>query len=102
MPRRHLIIIWSVYIILCLLYLFWSAKHTGPGYPLDDSWIHQVFARNLAEGHGFSFNPGKPISAATAPLWPLVLVPFWFFLGPVAGGLIVGALLQGLAFIAVY
>src|SRR5262245_12267784 len=27
-------------------------------FPLDDSWIHLHFARNLAEGHGFAYNPG--------------------------------------------
>jgi hypothetical protein len=98
MTRRHLIIIWSAYLIICLFYFFWTVRSTQPGYPLDDSWIHQVFARNLANGDGFSFNPGEPISAATAPLWPLVLVPFWLLLGPVASGLIVGAFLQGLVY----
>ncbi len=48
------------------------------GFPLDDSWIHLQFARNLAEGQGFSFNPGEVVSASTAPLWTLVLAPlFW-------------------------
>src|SRR4030095_16184989 len=36
--------------------------------PLDDSWIHLQFARNLAEGAGFSFNPGHPVAGSTAPL----------------------------------
>ena len=30
-------------------------------FPLDDSWIHLHFARNLAEGAGFSYNPGVPV-----------------------------------------
>jgi arabinofuranosyltransferase len=42
-------------------------------FPLDDSWIHMQFARNLAEGRGFSYNPGVPVSGSTAPLWTLVL-----------------------------
>jgi arabinofuranosyltransferase len=42
-------------------------------FPLDDSWIHMQFARNLAEGHGFSYNPGVPVSGSTAPLWTLAL-----------------------------
>ena len=42
-------------------------------FPLDDSWIHLHFARNLAEGRGFSYNPGVPVSGSTAPLWTLVL-----------------------------
>ena len=31
------------------------------------------FARNLAEGHGFAYNPGTPVSGSTAPLWTLAL-----------------------------
>ena len=46
---------------------------TSPGFPLDDAWIHLQFARNLADGHGFSFNPGVPSSGSTAPLWTLLL-----------------------------
>ena len=31
------------------------------------------FARNLAEGRGFAYNPGVPVSGSTAPLWTLLL-----------------------------
>ena len=43
------------------------------GFPLDDSWIHLHFARNIAEGAGFSYNPGVPMAGSTAPLWTLLL-----------------------------
>jgi hypothetical protein len=43
------------------------------GLPLDDSWIHLHFARNLAEGAGFAFNPGRPVAGSTAPLWTMLL-----------------------------
>lgn len=43
------------------------------GFPLDDSWIHLQFARNLALGQGFAYNPGVPVSGSTAPLWTLAL-----------------------------
>jgi hypothetical protein len=43
------------------------------GFPLDDSWIHLHFARNIAEGHGFSYNPGVPVAGSTAPLWTVLL-----------------------------
>ena len=42
-------------------------------FPLDDAWIHMQFARNLAEGRGFAYNPGVPVSGSTAPLWTLLL-----------------------------
>ncbi len=43
------------------------------GVPLDDAWIHFQFARNLARGDGFAFNPGQPTAGSTAPLWTLLL-----------------------------
>jgi arabinofuranosyltransferase len=43
------------------------------GFPLDDSWIHLHFARNIAEGVGFAYNPGRPVAGSTAPLWTLLL-----------------------------
>ena len=44
------------------------------GAPLDDAWIHMQFARNLATGNGFSYNPGHPTAGSTSPLWTLLLV----------------------------
>jgi hypothetical protein len=54
-------------------------------FPLDDSWIHLHFARNLAEGHGFSYNPGVPVAGSTAPLWTLVLALTFSVLGSSPG-----------------
>jgi hypothetical protein len=45
----------------------------APGFPLDDAWIHLHFARNLAEGAGFAYNPGVAVAGSTAPLWTLAL-----------------------------
>ena len=42
-------------------------------YIVDDAYIHLTFARNLAAGEGFSFNPGEPTYGVTAPLWTLLL-----------------------------
>ncbi len=56
------------------LYLYYGAQATGNfGFPLDDSWIHMQIARNLAGGQGWSFNPGEPTGASTAPLWVVLL-----------------------------
>ena len=56
------------------LYLVRERQIAGaPGFPLDDSWIHLQFARNLAAGAGFSYNPGTPVAGSTAPLWTLLL-----------------------------
>lgn len=43
------------------------------GFPLDDSWIHQVYARNLAERGEWAFIPGEPSAASTSPLYTVLL-----------------------------
>lgn len=75
------------------LALFLLTEHRvagAPGLPLDDAWIHLHFARNLAEGAGFSYNPGVPVAGSTAPLWTLLLAAAGLLLGvsvPVAQAL---------------
>lgn len=49
------------------------AAAAGAGFALDDSWIHQVFARNLAETGQWAFIPGQPTAASTSPLYTLLL-----------------------------
>ncbi|MBK5295938.1 MAG: hypothetical protein JJE40_02200, partial [Vicinamibacteria bacterium] len=64
---------------------------TGPGFPLDDAWIHVQFGHNVASGHGFSFNAGVPSSGSTAPLWTLLLaIPLWAGIGPIASAIGLG------------
>lgn len=43
------------------------------GFPLDDAYIHLVYAQNLAHGHGFCFNVGEPSIGTTSPLWTCLL-----------------------------
>jgi len=43
------------------------------GFPLDDAWIHQTYARNLGERGEFAFTSGLPSAGSTAPLWTLLL-----------------------------
>ncbi len=45
------------------------------GFPLDDAWIHQTYARNLALRGEWAFVPGKISAGSTAPLWTLLLAP---------------------------
>jgi hypothetical protein len=70
----------------------WST--TFPGFPLDDAWIHLQFARNLGTGHGFSYNPGIPVSGSTAPLWTIILaVPARFGWDPILSPKVLGTAL---------
>ncbi|MCU0495970.1 MAG: hypothetical protein MUF87_01310 [Anaerolineae bacterium] len=43
------------------------------GFPLDDSWIHQVYGRNLAFTGQWAFIPGEPSAASTSPLYTVLL-----------------------------
>lgn len=43
-------------------------------YPLDDVYIHLEMARSIASG-GYGVNPGEFASAASSPLYPLLLAP---------------------------
>lgn len=51
-------------------------KAGRPAMPLDDSFIHLVYARALAEGRPFEYVAGLgPTSGATSLLWPALLAP---------------------------
>ncbi len=43
------------------------------GFPLDDAWIHQTYARNLARSGQLAFVPNVPSAGSTAPLWTFLL-----------------------------
>lgn len=49
------------------------ALSAGGGFPLDDSWIHQTYARNLALTGQWAFVPDVPSAASTSPLYTVVL-----------------------------
>lgn len=47
----------------------WAA---GSGFPLDDAWVHLVYARSVSVGEIFAYNPGVPEAGVTSPLWTLL------------------------------
>ena len=59
--------------LFLLLFIGLSWLTSGLGFPLDDAWIHQTYARNLARTGGWEFVPGVPSAGSTAPLWTLLL-----------------------------
>ncbi len=72
--RNYLAFLLLLPLAAVLLFLIREYQVAGAfGFPLDDSWIFWVFARNLATGNGFSFNPGQVILGTTSILWVLVL-----------------------------
>jgi hypothetical protein len=74
LPNRK--IIWQLALasgISMAVYLVASGLYLRVGFPLDDSWIHLTYARNLAEHAEWAFQPGKPSAGSTAPLWTALL-----------------------------
>jgi hypothetical protein len=92
---------WWVYLLLAAMcvaiYLAAAGLQGVQGFPLDDAWIHQTYARSLALRGRWEYVPGHVSAGSTAPLWTLLLaagyrtgVPyFWWTWG-------LGTLLLGL------
>lgn len=60
---------------ICVL-ICWSALQTNGtfGFPLDDSWIHLQFARNLRDYGSFSYYQNEmTTSGSTSPLYTMLL-----------------------------
>lgn len=68
---------WLVFLACLLgfgLFLLISAAIGGKsGFPLDDAWIHQTYARSLARYGRFEYVPGITSAGSTAPLWTILL-----------------------------
>lgn len=70
--KRHWLVV-VVAVTAVLLYLAGAEYYSRLGFPLDDSWIHQTYARNLANSGRWAYVPGVSSSGSTAPLWTLLL-----------------------------
>jgi hypothetical protein len=71
--RRHLPLLVGAVVGVMTLFVSLSALAGGPGFPLDDGWIHQTYARSLAENGRLEYTPGVISSGSTSPLWTLLL-----------------------------
>ena len=78
-------------------YLGAAARLYRPGFPLDDAWIYQTFARTWAFSGTWGPRPGQPAAGATAPLW---VVPLAVMHRLVPHGGVVGAWVLGVALLA--
>ncbi len=96
---------WLVLSLVCIasvtVYLLYSGITYRTGFPLDDAWIHQTYARNVALRGEWSFLPGKPSGGSTSPLWSALLaIGFWLHLGPQVWTYLLGTVaLVGLSFL---
>jgi hypothetical protein len=72
-PRSRIFLLGLVALFSFCAYLVFSALTYHLGFPLDDAWIHQTYARNLVQYGQWSFIPGQPSAGSTAPLWSVML-----------------------------
>ena len=97
----------TVYLAMLVIFLAWSPANRSE-FPLDDAWIHRVYARSVAFGHGFAYNAGAQEAGCTSPLWAVLSAPAqWleqlFGIGGVVWAVkLLGAALGALAIAAVY
>jgi hypothetical protein len=76
-----LLVIILIALVLQGVFLLFGLQEIGIGFPLDDAWIHQTYARNLMESGSWSFVPGTVSGGSTSPLWTLFLSPGFLFAG---------------------
>jgi hypothetical protein len=66
-PHRWLLLAIPLATFLAVAgYLAWTYANGLLGFPLDDAWIHQTYARNLAETGQLAYLPGQPCSGHTS------------------------------------
>lgn len=64
-----------IFLFICGLGFFIADISCLDSFPLDDAWIHRVYAQSFAFGRGFEYNSGTQEAGATSPLWAIVSAP---------------------------
>jgi len=96
-----------IYLATVVVFLAWSPESRAQ-FPLDDAWIHRVYARSFAWGHGLAYNDGVQEAGSTSPLWAVLSAPIHWFEPAFGTGYVVwavkllGAALGALSVAAVY
>jgi hypothetical protein len=77
--RQNVILVLGVLAAIALAgYIAGSSWILRVGFPLDDAWIHQTYARNLGTNGAWEFIPGQPSAGSTAPAWTVLLsIGYW-------------------------
>ncbi len=104
------LILLTVHIILALFFLLDRSPGTDAafsGFPLDDAWIHLVYAQNLAHSGLPYYNQGIAEAGFTSPLWMIFgalahLVFFTTGISPVVIMKVLGILLAWLTSVAIF
>lgn len=61
------------FLLSAVMVIIYVLSAGASGFPLDDSWIHQTYGRNLAQFGEWAFIQGQPSAASTSPLYTVVL-----------------------------
>jgi hypothetical protein len=70
---RNILIVAIVALLSTAGYVLGSHLYYKIGYPLDDAWIYQTYARNLSQLGEWSFIPGKASGGSTGPVWVIFI-----------------------------
>lgn len=71
--RNQRLIVAGVTLIIGIAFVLIGNLQNKPGFPLDDAWIHQTYARNLAQSGQWEYMPGVRSAGSTSPLWTMLL-----------------------------
>lgn len=63
----------TILLLIAVLSVLFYVLTANGGFALDDSWIHQVYGRNLALTGQWAFISGVPSAASTSPLFTVLL-----------------------------
>ena len=61
-------------VVSAAIFLLQSDRIIGFGFPLDDAWIHQTYAKSLFQTGKWTFSGGTVSGGSTAPLWSIILI----------------------------
>jgi hypothetical protein len=74
--KKKLLFITILQMITTIYFAFRITNLTSLGFPLDDPWIHAIYARNFANHNQIAYNVGQTEVGTTSILWTLVLGMF--------------------------
>jgi len=75
--RRLSVLLTVIPLLVYLLALaaFVQDRYSLFQFPLDDAWIHRVYASSFWHGHGFAYNAGQQEAGSSSPFWSILTSP---------------------------